>query len=137
MWFDFHKIVQILAYLAQKEWGKINYTKALKILFFADKLYLRKYGKLITDDTYSAMRYGPVAQSTYSLIRTPSDFDADYIDQYITKDGYDIVLKQDPDLDYIAEAEKDTIDAVFEVFGKYTYQELIELTHQYKEWKKY
>jgi len=54
--FDFHKTVQVLAYLAKKEGGSINYTKAMKLIFFIDKYFVREYGNTITYDSYRAMK---------------------------------------------------------------------------------
>jgi uncharacterized phage-associated protein len=49
-----NKIVQVIAYLLQKE-GQMDYLKIIKLIFFADKLHIKKYGRLITDDSYYAM----------------------------------------------------------------------------------
>jgi hypothetical protein len=43
--FDVNKVLQIMLFFAKKEnnAGNIKYIKILKLLFLADKLYLKKY----------------------------------------------------------------------------------------------
>lgn len=43
--------------------------KVSKILYYADKAHLEKYGRLITGDQYTKMEYGPVPSWVYDLIK--------------------------------------------------------------------
>lgn len=133
--FDFQKIVQVLAYLSSKETWGINYTKALKIIFFSDKLFLRRYWRTITFDDYSALKRWPVASKTLDIIKSPDEYNEDYIGQYISKDDYNIKLVSDPDLDFLSKKEIETIDEIYSEFGSLDYIQLIEKTHKYEEWK--
>ena len=56
--FNYKKATQALAYFAEKSGGTINRLKGLKLIYFADRYHLRKYGRLITNDTYFAMDNG-------------------------------------------------------------------------------
>jgi uncharacterized phage-associated protein len=58
---NYLKSVQVLNWIARKEGGKVDKLKAIKIYWLADRLHLRKYGSTLTNDTYYAMEYGPVA----------------------------------------------------------------------------
>ena len=133
--FDFQKIVQILAYLCTKEWDKINYTKALKIIFFSDKLFLRRFWRTITADNYSALKHWPVASKTFDLVKSPEEYNETYIQSYFIRDGYDIKKVSNPDLEFLAKKEIDTIDEIYSLFWSLNYSQLIEKTHQYDEWK--
>jgi uncharacterized phage-associated protein len=66
--FSPHKAVESLLYVVAR---LIEPTvhEALKIRYFADKLHLAKYGWLASGDEYVAMQFGPVASSTYNLIK--------------------------------------------------------------------
>ncbi len=134
---DIRKITQVLSYIAQKEWNQINYTKALKLVFFSDKLFLRKYWRLITGDSYVALKNGPVASTTCDIIKMPEEFDSEYIESFLSRNSYDILLKKNPDMDYLAEKEIQVIDEVYKEFWKYSQWELIDLTHDYQEWDKH
>ncbi len=133
--FNFQKIVQILAYLCTKEWDKINYTKALKIIFFSDKLFLRRFWRTITADNYSALKHWPVASKTFDLVKSPEEYDENYIQSYFIRDGYDIKKVSNPDLEFLAKKEIETIDEIYALFWSLNYSQLIEKTHQYDEWK--
>lgn len=137
MRFDVEKTVQVLNYLAEKEGGSINYTKALKLIFFADKLYIRRFGRLITWDSYSAMKNGPVASATYNIIKSPDDYNKSNIDKYIRKSNKDIVSLQPTDTSFLAENECKILDEIYEYFGDKDFSYLWERTHLYSEWKKH
>src|SRR5690554_5647220 len=65
--FDLKKATQALNWLAVKSGGRINKLKALKLIYLADRYHLRKYGRLITNDSYFAMDYGPVPSGVKDL----------------------------------------------------------------------
>ena len=48
--------------------------KALKLVYIADRYHLRKYGRLITNDTYFAMNYGPVPSGTKDIAEASEVF---------------------------------------------------------------
>ena len=50
--FDYKKAVQAINFFARKNGGKITKLEVLKLIFFADRYHLRKYGRPITNDQY-------------------------------------------------------------------------------------
>lgn len=144
MKFDYKKNVQILAYLANKEWWIIPYMKALKLIYFSDKFFIRFYWQTISEDTYVAMKNGPVASNIYTMIQEIkypeffATFDNDYIKEFIKKTGnYEIELIKEPDLEYLSKSEIEVLDKIYDRFGKKNQWELVGLTHNYDEWKQY
>lgn len=65
--FDFKKATQALNYLAKKFGGNINKMQAIKLIYFADRYHLRKYGRPVTNDEFVAMGYGPVGSKTKDI----------------------------------------------------------------------
>jgi uncharacterized phage-associated protein len=61
------KAAQALNYFARQEGGSINKLKALKLLFFADRYHLRKFGRPVSECTYFAMAHGPVASEAKNI----------------------------------------------------------------------
>src|ERR1017187_5950956 len=61
------KAAQALNYFARQHGGSINKLKALKLLFFADRYHLRKFGRPVSECTYFAMTHGPVASEAKSI----------------------------------------------------------------------
>ena len=64
---EFEKLVQGLNFFAFKNGGKINRMKAIKLLFFADRYHVRKYGRPVVWSTYFAMKNGPVSSEALNL----------------------------------------------------------------------
>ncbi len=140
--FDDRKATQLLNYLAEKEGGKINYLKTMKLVYLIDKFHLRKYGKTITGDQYFAMKRGPVASSTKDIcqyvLREDMDYGKnDYYDKYIKKGRVPFTLQssQKPDLEYFSEVEIESIDTIYEQFKGFSRFKLVDITHDTFEWK--
>jgi uncharacterized phage-associated protein len=53
--------------------------EVLKLLYFADKIHLGKYGWLASGDDYVAMRFGPVGSGTYNLLKAARGDDSGWI----------------------------------------------------------
>ncbi len=62
------KAVEVIVWFANKRPG-VDFHTILKLLFFADIYHLNQWGRPIIGDTYNALPYGPVAQTTYDLLR--------------------------------------------------------------------
>ena len=74
---DFNKNTRIQAidYIIRNSSNthSLNKISILKLLFFADRYHLRKYGRTISNDSYCAMQNGPVASKTYDLLKSISN----------------------------------------------------------------
>jgi uncharacterized phage-associated protein len=139
--FDYKKTTQALNYLAIKQGGKINKMKALKLIYLADRYHLRKYGRLITNDTYFAMDYGPVPSSAKDLAQA-NDFlsgnEQKYSCKYVKPEGSRDVKSVDcPDTTMFSETDLEALNFVWEKFGHLSQFDLVEITHQFPEWKKH
>jgi hypothetical protein len=65
--FVYKKATQAVNYFAQRSGGIINKMKAIKLIYFADRYHLRKYGRPITNDEYLAMDYGLVSSGVKDI----------------------------------------------------------------------
>ena len=70
--FAYKKAAQAINCFAIQNGGEIDKLHALKLVFFADRFHLRKYGRPITNDQYWAMRFGPVASGVKDLFELDS-----------------------------------------------------------------
>lgn len=75
--FDETKAVETLAYIATR-WPRVTAFYASKILFFAEKLHLNRYGRPIVADTFIAMANGPVPSTIYDFIEGKLDQAGDH-----------------------------------------------------------
>lgn len=139
--FRFDKGTQVLNFFAQKEGTHINYMKAIKLCWAADRYHVRKYGRSVTDDSYKAMKYGPVASGIKDIVTFSSfltDVQKKYIDQYLKKNdqnSYKTIKNIDSDVFSLSDME--ALEFSYQFFGKFDQYTLATFSHAYPEWKRF
>lgn len=138
----YKKATQALNLLARKKDGKINKMKAIKLIFLADRLHLRKYGRPIVGDMYFAMKLGPVG----SLVKNVAELSSipegalvyakKYIKPIDDKKQTFVSLKRE-DLSVFSKTDIECIEAVYDKFSDKDQFELADITHTYPEWIKH
>ncbi len=141
MSFSYKKATQALNYFARQSGGRINKMKALKMLFFADRFHLRKYGRPITNDEYFAMNFGPVPSGGKDLVEG-SDFRPDvekaYAGQFLNAvSRYEFSSVSEVEALVFSRTDQEALEYVWSHFGQHDEFKLAELTHEYPEWKKH
>jgi uncharacterized phage-associated protein len=140
--FNIEKIIQVLAYI-QKTANISDKLALIKLLFFADRLHLRRYFSFISQDIYYALRNGPAASNTLNVVNKYEDYldiTNPVISNFLKKiELVDNVNRKidETNVDLISNNEIKTIDFICEKFGSFTSDILVELTHDYPEWKRY
>ncbi len=131
------KIISILNYLSTK----VNYLtklKAVKLLYFADKEHLIRYGRFITGDFYKKLPYGPIPQQTLILIDDPNYIIfsrnlKNYLDENISFSDSryrTISSKKKPDLEYISLSEIEILDEIIEKYKNLHPLQLADLSEK-------
>jgi uncharacterized phage-associated protein len=139
--FNIEKIIQVLAYI-QKRIDCRDKLKLIKLLFFADRYHLRKYVSFISFDIYYALQNGPAASKTLNVINhynelgSYSDDDLKLLKKIKIINNNDRMIKES-NTDYMSKVEMDVIEHICDIFGKFDLSTLIEITHDYPEWKRY
>lgn len=139
---SYKKATQALNFFASKKDGKINKMKAIKLIYLADRLHLRKYGRPIVGDTYFAMKLGPVgsrAKRVAELDTMPEEAFA-YAKKYIKpadEKKQSLVSVKPVDTDLFSQTDLECLETVYEAFSDKDQFELAELSHQYPEWAKH
>jgi uncharacterized phage-associated protein len=140
--FAYKKTTQALNVLARKAGGQISKLLALKLVFFADRYHLRKYGRPLTNDSYLAMKYGPVASGAKNLAEGNRSFlsseERNYSGRYIRpvdKNLYESV--GEPDMDVFSDTDMEALEFAWARFGGVGRFELARATHEYPEWKRH
>jgi uncharacterized phage-associated protein len=140
------KSTQALNYFAHKAASgapirRLNKMKALKLLFFADRFHLRKYGRPVSDCAYFAMKHGPVASEAKRVAEDSARLDAvsrNYVRRYVRKDDtYHFSSVGDVDLAVLSDTDREALDFAWKNFGHYTEFHLRDITHHFPEWKKH
>jgi uncharacterized phage-associated protein len=139
--FDYKKTVQTLTYFAKLEGGRLNKMKALKLIWLSDRLNLRKYARTITGDSYFALNRGPVASATRDILEDSAfleDFATVYSKDFIeikTKFAFDAIAE--PDTELLSQSDIETLNLIYQSYGKLDQFQLSDLSHNFPEWKKY
>ena len=140
--FNVLKTLQVLSYIQQKS-GRTDMLSLLKYCFFADRKMLRTFGIPILDDKYFALKFGPVCSQTKNILQ--QDFDYLYVnksDEELIKANVTITGAHDMKIaalnaSSLSKAEKQVLDFVIDTFGSFSPFELVEITHDYPEWKRW
>lgn len=129
--FEPEKAIEVLLYIAQR--CPDMYT-ALKVLFFADKEHLSKYGRLICGESYVAMSHGPVPSGTYDFIKHVRDglsvFSEDIgLESAFSVDGNRIQPSRKPNLELLSQSDIECLDAAIKKYGHMNFGELKRVSH--------
>jgi uncharacterized phage-associated protein len=66
--FNLDKGIEAILYIAQKV-DDPTFHRISKIMYFADRKHLEKYGRFICGDSYVAMKHGPVPSEIYDILK--------------------------------------------------------------------
>jgi uncharacterized phage-associated protein len=141
--FAHRKATQALNFLARLSGGGINKLKALKLVYFADRYHLRKYGRAVTNDRYFAMNYGPVPSGTKDIAEMGEFLGQQeklYAQQFLQRDSADphaFKSLADFDASVFSETDREALDFAAKNFAGMDGFQLADLTHLYPEWKRH
>jgi len=140
--FDFQKSTQAINYFVLKNHGEIDKLKVIKLIYFADRYHLRKYGRPTTNDDYYAMDYGPVNSGVKDIIdaseyadKTEKDYASLYLKQ--SEKVHNIKSIRGVDEKVLSNSDVDALEFAWSTFGEYDNFQLAEITHKYPDWKKH
>jgi uncharacterized phage-associated protein len=140
------KSTQALNYFAHKAASgapirKLNKMKALKLLFFADRYHVRKYGRPVSNCAYFAMKHGPVASEAKNVAEESPRLDShsrSYARRFIRRnDSYHFSSVGNVDQSVLSKTDCEALDFAWQTFGHYSEFRLRDITHHYPEWKRH
>ena len=140
--FSHRKATQALAFFAEQSGGVLNKMKALKLIYFADRYHLRKYGRSITNDTYFAMKYGPVASGCRNLQTGPDEYGPTGADEYASgyidcSPQYEYSQRKAPDRGVFSETDIEALEFAWVHYSNKDQFKLAEECHRFPEWQKH
>lgn len=139
--FNYKKSVQALNLLANLSGGSINKMKAIKLIWLADRLHLRKFGRTITGDEYYALPNGPVPSATRDVLENSNfieDSATDYASEYITEiDKYNYRSLIEGNYKVFSQSDVNILKTVFSTYGHLDHFALSDFSHNFPEWKKH
>lgn len=139
--FSARKAGQMAAFFADRQGGRINILKLMKLLYLADRESMARHGEPISFDRFVSMDHGPVLTQTLNLIDgTYAPKLAAGWDEWISDRAAHMVevnrrFSRD-DLDQLSDADLDVLESVWRQFCGKTQWELVDYTHQHcAEWQ--
>lgn len=142
------KLVQALAFFAQRGVRDLDKMKAAKLLFHADKYHLLKYGRPVIGDQYACMEYGPVPSASLNVMNDVVADDVhfppmakDLFDEYLTVERsifkkYPVFrAKREPDLDVFSDSDIEALDYAQKTYGARSSWVLSEESHREPCWE--
>lgn len=139
--FNFKKAVQALNYFCHLEGGKINYMKAIKLIWISDRIHVRTYGRTITNDQYIAMKNGMVPSGTKDIVRKSrflEDEVLNYSNEFLSLPvNYEVSALSDTLLEVFSKTDIKILNSVYEHFKKFSQFDLSTYSHKFAEWKRF
>jgi uncharacterized phage-associated protein len=144
--FKADKSVEAILYIAQHV-VQPTFHRISKVMYFADKVHLEKYGRFICGDSYVAMKHGPVPMYSYEILKTvrgdgfaPCSKETDVKSAEKTKKAFIVVDEflvkplRAAQLDYFSESDLECLDKAIDKYGRMSSSQLTELSHD-KAWQ--
>ena len=110
--FDRDKAIEAILYLAARI-SDPTFHSIGKLMYFADKTSLERYGRFICGDDYFAMQWGPFPTHTYDLMKAAARGDV----FPFTVQGHSIAPARPADTELLSESDIDCLDASIRLYG--------------------
>lgn len=128
--FDKNKAINSLLFISKKitdKKGIADRYATLKILYFAEKKHLARYGRLITGDKFAALKYGPVPSNSYDILVEEDLYKTNSFFKVIDNKHFIPIL--DPDLNSLSESDIECLDESINENGHLGFEALKSKSH--------
>jgi uncharacterized phage-associated protein len=136
--FKAKKFASVVAYLAARK-TQITKKELCKLIYFADKEHLLRYGRPITGDRYYAFEQGPVPTRGLDALNGRNKYPEDdaEVAKYGKLRGWTFQYNGVPaDLKALSKSDIEVLDRVFQKIGHLPAWELERLSHKDPAWAK-
>lgn len=127
------KIKAVILYIMQEFPQGVDYIKLFKILYFAQQDHLVRYGKVLVEESFKAVKHGPVPTYTYKAIQIAEGkpLGGDF-EEFLT--GIEVKNKRvytttAPNMDYISGTNKKCLDTAIKKYKDISPYDLSDLSH--------
>lgn len=141
IYFDRDVALNAVLYVAGKLTGRHDKHKIFKILYFADREHLSRYGRSITRDVYIAMKYGPVPSKIDDMFKVVRGDCLPYNDAKNLREYFHFVsdcfieLDRKADMDYLSKSDVECLDYAIEKCKDKSFDERTDMSHD-SAWQK-
>jgi uncharacterized phage-associated protein len=140
------KLKAIIKYFCQNtDPAFLGKTKLMKLFYFLDFLYIKKYGISVTGEVYYHLDFGPIPTTIKNLVDSVGDNPesamlSDTI-EIQCHDGHDIhkVVCVKPftkeDEEYFSETELGALQDICQRFNKHSTSQIVDCSHKDAPWR--
>lgn len=150
--FDLDKLIASIAFFASKKIDDLSKLKVCKLLYYADKAHLIKYGRPVIGDIYYHLDNGPVPSKSLDIMNEVINRDEVYLKSSAMSNQEKFneflrvhkaplsrhpvfQLKKNPNFESLSESEIEVLNSTFHQYGSFTSGQLIDHTHQEAPWR--
>ena len=135
--FDPERAVELILYVSKR----LRYPtlhSVSKILYFADRDHLSRYGNLLSGDSYLAMRHGPVPSGIYNLLKAAAGRQEALIPlQYFelvsktlrVEDQHKVQPLREANMELLSASQRECLDASLKANGRLSFVKLTAKSH--------
>lgn len=140
--FSPERAIELVLYIA-KRLRYPTFHSISKILYFADREHLSRFGSLLSGDSYAAMRHGPVPSEVYNLLKAATNRREPHISPHyfqlvgkaFTVQGkYRVLPLRDSDPAMLSDSDRSCLDLVLKQHGRASFETLTRRSHD-AAWK--
>lgn len=140
------KLKAIIKYLCQNtNPDYLGKTKLMKLFYFLDFTFIKRYGVSVTGDIYYHLEHGPIPTTIKNLVDLVGDDPQDAllsdVIQIQCEDGHDIhkIICSQPftkgDEDYFSKVELETLKEICRRFKDHSTQQIKDVSHKEAPWR--
>jgi len=127
------KLIQALNSFAYSSIGKlIDAVKAARLMYFADRYHIRKYGRPIAWIQYIATDTGPINIELYNLLKNKDD--TVKLDPSLTLYTGHFISVKPVNRDVLSETDIEALKFAFKNFKDFETEQLTSIAMKYPEW---
>ena len=140
--FDPERALELVLYVANQLRFPTLHSVS-KVVYFADREHLSRYGCLLSGDNYVAMRHGPVPSAIYNLLKAaagrqepliPAEFYELVGESLKVEGGSRVQPQRQANLDLLSTSQRECLDASIKANGRLSFARLTTKSHD-AAWK--
>lgn len=144
--FNAEKGIEAILYIIEND-AKPTFLHISKVMYFADRKHLEKYGRFICGDRYIAMQKGPVPSGVYDLLKNvrdenkwhPYSFDPEIFEiansAFHVESSYNVRPRRHINKNLFSQSDLECLDFSIQKYGNLSADRLTELSHD-TAWEK-
>lgn len=105
-----------------------------KLLYFADRIHLERYGRLISGDNYVAMKHGPVPSGAYDIMKAVRGDGTCGVEEeaqaaFTVEGQHDVVPRREANEALFSDSDLECLHEAIQRYGNLSFKALTDLSH--------